>query len=154
MQRGDRISGAFWLIFSLVIIIESYKLGLGTLDAPQAGFLPFAASLILGALSFILLINTIGPKSKISEKGEDLKFNRQKLPKILYVVISLFAYVVLLNTLGFILDTMILIGFLLAVVEPQRWYVVITGAISTSLIFYVIFDVFLKVQMPKGFLSF
>lgn len=154
MERGDRISSVFWLVFSLVVAIESYRLDLGTLHSPQAGFLPFVGGIALGTLSLILLISTLRPKPKISEKGEDITFNRQTFPKVLYVAISLFVYGILLTPLGFVLDTIILIGILLIVVEPQKWYVVIIGAISAPFISYLIFDVLLKVQLPKGFLSF
>jgi hypothetical protein len=141
MERGDRISGSFWLIFSLVVAIESYRLGLGTLSSPLTGFLPFVASVALGILSLTLLIsNKLGQKPL--EKGEDITFNRQSFPKVAYVAISLFAYGILLAPLGFILDTVILVGF------------VFIGAISAPLISYLIFDVLLKVQLPKGFLSF
>ena len=41
MKYGDQISAVFWLIFSIVMSIESYRLGLGSLHFPKAGFLPF-----------------------------------------------------------------------------------------------------------------
>lgn len=154
MKKVDLISSTFWLVFSLVVVRESYLLGIGTLRSPQAGFLPFVASIALGTLSLIHLIFTLRLKTKTSENTEDLVFNRLTWPKVLYVAISLFIYAILLNTLGFILNTMLLIGFLLIIVERQRWYVVITGTILPPLIGYLIFDVCLKVQMPKGFLGF
>lgn len=47
----DRISGFFWFILSVIIAVESYRLELGTLHSPKAGFLPFLASLALGIFS-------------------------------------------------------------------------------------------------------
>ncbi len=153
MKRGDRIGGAFWLIFSLVVAIESYHLGLGKLSSPRTGFLPFVASIALGILSLALLIsNELGQKS--FKKEVDITFNKLSLPKVAYVVISLFVYGILLTPLGFILDTIIFVGFLLTAIEPQKWYVVLIGAISAPLISYLIFDILLKVQLPKGLLSF
>lgn len=154
MRKGDRISSIFWLIFSLVIAIDSYGLDLGNFHAPHAGFFPFLASLILGIFSVILLISTGIKKPDTAARAEDIAFNTQTLPKLLYVIVSLFFYAILLNTFGFILITVILIGFLLGTVEPQKWYVVIGGAISISLVTYLVFDVLLKVQLPKGFLGF
>lgn len=157
MRRADLISCTFWLVISLIMLRESYLLDIGTFRAPEAGFLPFVASIALGGLSFIYLISTMGLKAKCSEKKEELIFDRQtwpKLLKILYVATSLFFYSILLETLGFILDTLIFIGFLLIIAERQRWYVVVTGAISSSLFAFLLFDVILKCKLPKGFLGF
>lgn len=148
----DRISGFFWLIFSVVIAIESYRLEIGTLLSPKAGFLPFGASLALGILSLVLLLS-VSKRQKAQGEG-GLEFNKQRLNKVVFVLISLFAYALLLNTLGFILCTMIFICFLVGVVEPQKWSVIIITTISIPMISYVIFAVWLKVQMPRGFLGF
>jgi heme O synthase-like polyprenyltransferase len=63
---------------------------------------------------------------------------------------ALFAYVLLMKPLGFILVTVLFIGFLLRAVEPQRWPVVIIGAIGTALGSFAIFNVWLKTQLPQG----
>ena len=74
--------------------------------------------------------------------------------KSLIVFLSLLAYVLLLKPLGFLLVTAFFIGFLLVAVQPQRWYVVISGAIGTAIGTYGIFEVWLKAQLPKGPLGF
>ncbi len=154
MKKSDRTISLICFAFSLVVAIESYRLGLGGIFSPKAGFFPFVISTIFGILSLTLFILALKSKYKIPGKGKDIIFNRQMLPKVLSVAASMFIYAILLNTFGFILTTMIFIGFLLIIKEPQKWYVVITGAISVPLIGYLIFDVFLKVQLPKGFLGF
>ena len=154
MTKGDRISGMFWLFFSGMIAVESYRLGVGNLHSPQAGFLPFFASIILGILSFLLLLSTKGKKPKFNEEAEDIAFNRPLIRKVVYVVISLFLYAIFLDVLGFVLVSMILMAFMLRFVEPQKWHVVTLGAILIPTIAYLAFDFFLKVQLPKGFLGF
>lgn len=153
-MRGDRISSVFWLIFSSAMAVQSYRLGLGGLHSPQAGFLPFVSSLILGILSLMLLLSDMIGKQKSVGKGEGITFNKQTLVKVFYVIGGLFFYAIFLNTLGFVLVSMILIGFMLGVVAPQKWYVIIIGTISIPTIAYVVFDVSLQVQLPKGFLGF
>ena len=153
MIKGDRISGVFWLSFSTVIAVESYRLGVGTLHAPQAGFLPFSASLCLGILSLLLLSSTPRGKDRKSQEAEDVNFNLSLIRKVLYVMVSLFLYAIFLDALGFILVSMILMAFMLKFIEPQKWHVVILGTILIPVFAYVIFDFFLKVQLPKGFLG-
>ena len=154
MVKNDLISGVFWLIFSIFVIEESCRLGLGTLQDPQPGFVTFIASMVLGALSIILLVSTKWQRSKVIEKAEMVTFSRERLPKVLFVIVSLFVYAILLPTLGFIFCTMIIIGFLLRVIEPQKWSVVICASLFVPLICYIIFNILLKAQLPEGFLAF
>jgi succinate-acetate transporter protein len=98
MKYSDRISGRFWLFFSLVVLKESYHLGLGTLHSPQVGFHRFMASLALGVFSIMLLLCTFGKK----QKGETLIFNLQRVPKVLYILIALLAYSLLLDKVGYL----------------------------------------------------
>jgi hypothetical protein len=44
-------------------------------------------------------------------------------------------------------------GFMFRVIEPQRWRTVIAGALFSAAIAYLIFDTWLKVELPKGFLG-
>ncbi len=154
MGRGDQISGFFWLIFSLFIIEESYRLGLGKLHSPGTGFLPIAAATTLAILSLLLLLSTISRRRIKVEKEEYLAFDKKRLPKVFYVLMPLFIYPIFLDTLGFILCTMIFLGFLLRAIEPQKWLTVIALAISIPLISFLIFDIWLKAQLPRGVLGF
>jgi putative tricarboxylic transport membrane protein len=154
MMRGDRISSVFWLIFSTAMAVQAYHLGLGNLHSPQAGFLPFAASLILGSLSLMLLLSDRIRKQKSVEKAKDVTFNKQTLIKVFCVIGGLFFYGIFLNALGFVLITMIFIGFMLGAVAPQKWYVFAIGTISIPILAYLLFGVGLRVQLPKGFLGF
>jgi putative tricarboxylic transport membrane protein len=154
MSRGDNLSGTFWLAISLVAAMESYRLGLGHLHAPQAGFLPFVASLLLGALSVSLLITTPRTTRSGSEGNEDVTFNVHQIPKVLYALVSLFLYGLLLEVLGFLVASVLLMTFLLRVIEPQKWYVVTFGAILIPVCALLLFERGLGVVLPKGVLGF
>ena len=154
MKIGDQISGVSALLFSLFVMKESYGLDLGTLYAPDAGFLPFVSALALGVLALLLLLSSFMRPVKARAKEGDIYFNKPRLRKTSYVVISLFVFAIFLNTLGFLICTMIFLAFLLKVVEPHKWPIVLTIAISVSFISFVIFDVFLKTQLPRGLLAF
>ena len=154
MIKGDLQSGAFWICFSIVMAIESYRLGLGNLHSPQAGFFPFVASVLMGFLSLILLFSTRARKIRMIEIVEDISFNKNRVPKVIYAAIALFLYAVLLNLLGFILVSALLMAFMLRAIDPQKWVVVVIGGILTPILAFLLFDVFLKVQFPKGLLNF
>jgi putative tricarboxylic transport membrane protein len=143
------ISLIFFMAVATVICIESFKLGIGTLRAPQAGFLPFLLGVALGLLATArLLINLSSPGA--------LEWVRISIStkRVVSVLVALFAYVFLLDVLGFFLDTFLLIFFLIRGVESKPWWVAGLGGLGISFFCYLVFRVWLRVQLPSGFLDF
>ena len=152
MGRADRISGTFWLCFSILITIQSYRLGLGTLRQPGPGFLFFWVNILLGIMSLIVLIRAwMGKKV---EGAQPALFQGQNIPKIIFVLLSLFLYVILMETLGFILVTLFLFIFLLGMIEKKRWLLTVFVSIVVTVISYLIFEIWLKSMLPEGLLGF
>ena len=152
MGRADRISAVFWLCFAILVTIESYRLGLGTLHKPGPGFLFFWTSIFLGIMSLIVLIRAwVGKKT--GEPKESI-FGKQNTRKIIFVLISLFLYAIFMETVGFIPVTLLLFIFLLGIIEKKRWFFTAFVSIVVTACAYLIFETWLKSQLPKGFLDF
>ena len=152
MGRADRISGIFWLLFAIFVGIQSYRLGLGTLHKPGPGFLYFWTSIALGIMSLVVLIQAgISKKAGVPEISI---FGKQNMLKIALVLISVFLYALLMETLGFIPVTLLLFIFLLGVIEKKRWSFTIFVGVVVTVISYLIFETWLRSQLPKGFLEF
>jgi len=152
MGRVDRISGIFWLCFAILMIIQSYHLGLGTLHKPGPGFLFFWVNIVLGIMSLIVLIRAwVGKKE---EGPQSAIFGTQNVLKIIFVLISLFLYVLLMETLGFIPVTLLLFIFLLGIIEKKKWYYTALVSVVVTVISYLIFETWLQSQLPKGVLEF
>ena len=146
--NNDQVSSVLWLILGLGIIIASIPYGLGTLASPGTGFLPFLAGLAISLFSSIGIVHATlkqrqGARWKPTMKGLMWK-------KSLIVTTALLAYVFLLKPLGFSLCTALFVGFLLRTVQPQRWPVVIAGAIGAAIASFGIFEIWLQAQLPKG----
>jgi hypothetical protein len=52
--------------------------------------------------------------------------------------------------LGFIICTLLLLFFLFGFIGKQKWWVVFSGSILTTLISHAVFRLALKVQLPAG----
>jgi len=59
MDKADRASGLFWLVFSLFVSYQSYKLGLGILHQPGPGFLFFWTGVVTAILSLIIIVMSL-----------------------------------------------------------------------------------------------
>ncbi len=148
--KADRISGFFWLFFSIFIAIVAKRLGLGSLHKPGPGFLYFWTSIALGIMSVVILIRAW---TKQLEPGETI-FGKQNLSKIFLVLIAVFLYAFFMEFLGFIPITLLLFIYLLGVIEKKKWLFTIFVSVVVTAAAYLIFEIWLKSQLPKGILGF
>jgi putative tricarboxylic transport membrane protein len=146
--NNDQVSGAIWIAVGVAVALGSLRYGLGPLDSPGTGFLPFLAGCSIALLALIGLIQSSLKWRKGTGWTPILRGILWQKP--LLIMAALFAYALLMKPLGFLLCTVLFIGFLLRAVEPQRWPVVIVGAIGTALGAFAIFQVWLKTQLPQG----
>jgi len=147
--NNDQWSSLFWVACGVIICIASFQYGLGTLQSPSTGFMPFLAG------STIILLSVIGFVASTLGQRKGIRW-RRLIPKgamwqkVWITVAILFAYAFLLTPLGFTLCTALFVGFLLRLGKVHRWPSAVAGGLVTAFITYQIFVVLLKVQFPKG----
>lgn len=148
MKGLNRISCLFFISLSIIICLASAKLGIGKIQDPGSGFMPFITSSLLLCLSVVVLIKDLIGLDK--DKGQLVV--RKNLQKPISLVVSLFGYTFLLNFFGYLITTFLLIFlmFLICDFNPRRWWKdLITAAIATILSF-IIFYRWFEVQLPVG----
>ena len=74
--------------------------------------------------------------------------------KVALALTALLAYWLVLEHLGFLITTYLLLLFLLRVIEPQKWLLAVATALIATTFSYALFNLWLKVQMPNGILGF
>ena len=147
----DKITGLFFLLLSIYVCIESYGLGLGAFSNPKAGLFPFISGILLGFFSILGFFDKMPLKKAFEDEGNTIC--QWKLKKTIYALIVLFAYVLLLKSLGFLLCTFLLVFSIYVVLEPKRLKVGILVAVLSTAASYFIFQVVIKAQLPRGFLG-
>jgi putative tricarboxylic transport membrane protein len=148
MVKADRISGIFLIFFSIWMVIESCRMGIGSLRVPGPGFIIFWAAIAVGIMSMAVVLRT-WPAGK-EGKAEAPIFEKRNLPKIGLVVLFLFLYAFFMETLGFIPVTLLLFVLLLGWIERKNWLTVAVVSVLVTAIAYLIFDVWLQTQLPQG----
>jgi putative tricarboxylic transport membrane protein len=152
MNKRDSVSGLACLCVGLFITIGSVSsLEVGTLSSPAPGLFPFVAGAVLSLLSLAILIKAAFVKEKRS-LGE--LWAGSNWLGVFYAIGSLLIYSILLEWVGFVIMTALLLIFLFRAIEPQRWKMAIGLAISSSVGFYLLFDRVLQVLLPKGIFGF
>jgi putative tricarboxylic transport membrane protein len=148
----NQLSGLFWIAFSFFVCARSMEAGVGSFGQPGAGFLPFWSAAILGALAIILVIKSI-VRGKAEKEATEVRRNLKR-GKVVLALLALFAYVVLLEWTGYLVTTFGLMTLLYMIAGRSRVWTQVVGAGITVLITYVVFYVWLGVQLPKGILNF
>jgi putative tricarboxylic transport membrane protein len=150
MER-EKWSSLVWLGVGIFICIGSLRLSLGEFHNPGPGFLSFFAGLTVAGLASVLHIQSRKARPDAKQgKAEPIWSDRQKGSKMVLTVAALLAYAVAMNYLGFLISTFLFLAFLLRAIEPQRWSVALIGSLLASAAFYVIFEIGLQSQLPKG----
>ena len=80
--------------------------------------------------------------------------NRTGALKAAAIIVALLIYALTMEHLGFVISTTLFIAFLLWLVERQRWYVIVFGAVLSSMATYLVFKVWLETALPIGLLGF
>ena len=147
MKRYQIISAGFLLFFGVIICWEARKLDMGRIVRPGPGFFPFwlGFSLILVAVALIVHHRRNNPKEPVQALWKGRQWN-----KIVYLLGALLLYAFFLEFLGYLIATFFLMFFLFRSVEKQKWSVAIFGSIISSLITFLLFKVWLQVQLQMG----
>jgi putative tricarboxylic transport membrane protein len=152
MKRYDQISSLIWLVFAIYICVESIRLPLGSWRDPGPGFLPLFVGLILASLSIVCFIQA---RTADSTDQKASWYSREKWKNLIWILLALLAYALVLDYLGFLVTTFLLLIFLFRFgMEPQRWFWAIGGSGIASVSCYVVFELWLRTQLPKGILGF
>jgi putative tricarboxylic transport membrane protein len=152
-MKKDQTSSLVCIAVALFISVETiWKLPLGSWRDPGPGFWPFGAGIALGgvsALNFFLSLLSKSPEDK------EAWYSKKSWKTMVLILVAMLAYSFSLETLGFLTGTfLLLILFFRTAPKPQGWMVSIGGSALLSLVAYVIFDRWLKSQLPVGIWGF
>jgi len=155
MERYDRFISVVWVVLGIGQCVESWALGLGSVTEPGTGFMPFIMGIGMIVLAIALFIESFWGWRKKESLSKNIPLWRDvHWTRVVYITIIMLAYAVFLPRLGYLLDTFLLMVFLLKSGEPIGWpTAVIVGAL-TSGFSYLLFGVWLNVSFPPGILPF
>jgi putative tricarboxylic transport membrane protein len=119
---------------------------------PGAGFLPLWLGVAMAILSIILLVNATREPVQTSASSP---FPRGRaVVAILETAGALAVFILLLETVGFLVSIALLTAFLLRIVERVGWLTTVTVAVANSVGLYVVFQMLLGVSLPKNIFGF
>lgn len=150
MRRLEFSASILLILFSLAVCREAYKLSLGQPGRPGPGLVPFILSVALFLLSGSYFFTTLW---KLRREKEIHLWQGLRWKKAMLVVVMLFAYALFLEKVGFLLSTLLFLMAIFTWVDKTKWYWIYLGSPGITFLFYAVFKLWLKIQLPVGLLS-
>jgi putative tricarboxylic transport membrane protein len=157
-QTGDRpafrylaaelaVAGVF-LLLGAIVIFDSVRLGARWgANGPQPGYFPFYLGLLICLASAVnfgrALLRLRGAANKPFVGVEQLKL-------VLAVLLPSAVYVGLIGWLGIYVSSIVFVGFFMRWLGKYAWWKVAAVAVGNSVFFYLVFEVWFKIPLPKG----
>jgi putative tricarboxylic transport membrane protein len=149
MKRAWQTCCIAFLSISAITILFSFAYPYKDRLGPGPAFFPVWLSLITGALSLALFIQTTWGKSE-ADVSATLFPNRQGAWRILLVMIALLGCLALLEPLGFRIALFLFLLFLPMGLGAGNWWGTLIFAMAGSFGIFHVFYYWLKVPLPMG----
>jgi len=146
-RTAEIVVAGFIFLLGAIVIYDSVRLGArwGD-DGPQAGYFPFYIGLILCASSAVNLVLAM-----LNRRDKDRTFVEVgQLKLVLTVLIPSAIYVALIGWTGIYLASAVFVAFFMRWLGKYPWWKVAAVSIGNSVAFYLIFEIWFKVPLPKG----
>ena len=150
MKRANLVAAIGLLLLVGFVVFESRQLSFGTFRVPHTGFFPKILVGLLLLLSLSCLVQTL--RATETERPAD-KIPTEGWIRIGATLTTLVGFALVLEWLGFLLSTFLLMVLLLRAIEAPKWSKVIIVALATAVVSYILFAWLLGVPLPAGVLG-
>jgi putative tricarboxylic transport membrane protein len=144
----ERLYGIVVFCLGLAILWEGRTLAFGSFRNPGSGMFPALIAGLMVVLSLILI--ALPPKTE----GGGPPVSGKVLVRVGSVFATLVLYSFFLERLGFLIVSFLLAVFLFAVFESQKYWLAALKAVVLTGLAYLLFEILLKSNLPRGLLSF
>lgn len=150
-MRVEQIISLALAILGAAIAFGGVKLGLGKVSLPGPGFFPLVAGMTLTIFAGVVLWDN---KRKSSKTEGIVEWVNIRWKQILLTLVSLIAYANLLESIGFIISTILLLMALFRSYESEKWIFTILKSALISMVVYVVFEKIFQLNLPHGIWGF
>jgi len=156
-QTGDRPAfryqaaelgvAAFFLLLGAIVIYDSVRLGARWAeDGPQPGYFPFYLGVLICAASAVNFAHGLRLRGEANRPFVGV----QQLKLVLAVLVPSAVYVGLIVWLGIYVSAILYVAFFMRWLGKYTWWKLAAVAFGNSTVFYLIFEVWFKIPLPKG----
>ncbi len=148
------LEGPIWIFIGVIIGAWSYRTGLGTLNEPGVGSVAFVSGLFIMAVGALVTVfrRPEQQKVKAAPATAPTRFLESARFKLTYTLALLLFYALFLNLLGYLVTTFVVLFGLFYNPSDRRWATPLAASFCSVAVTYLIFEVWLQSQLPRGVL--
>jgi hypothetical protein len=136
------VVAALFFLAGAIVVFDSVRLGARWAeDGPQAGYFPFYIGLLVCISAVVNLVMAL-------VKRDFVELDKLKL--VLAVLIPSAIYVAAISWTGIYVASALFIAFFMRWLGKYPWWKVAAVSIGTMVAFFLIFESWFKVPLPKG----
>jgi hypothetical protein len=141
----ELVAAALLFLLGAIVIVDSIRLGAqwGD-DGPQAGYFPFYIGLLICISTAVIFFRAL------AAKGHKTFVTREALGLVMKMLFPSIVYVLAIRFLGIYVASIIFIVFFMIWLGKYSWIKAVPVGVGTSLVFFLLFEVWFKVPLPKG----
>jgi putative tricarboxylic transport membrane protein len=146
-RTAELVVAAGFFALGALVMFDSARLGARWVaDGPQAGYFPFYIGLIICVASGITFVQAL-----VARAGRDKVFVEVDQAKaVLSVLIPSALFAGLVGWLGIYVSGALFVALFMRWLGKYEWWKVAAVSIGNSVVFYLIFEVWFLVPLPKG----
>ncbi len=147
-KSAELAVAALFFIFGAIVITDSVRLGFGwqEVHGPRPGYFPFYIGLLIcicATINFVRALLLAPDKNKTFVQVGQLRL-------VLTVLIPTAIYAALVTWIGIYVSSALFIAFFMRWLGKYDWWKVAAVSVTTMVVFYVIFEKWFQVPLPKG----
>ena len=130
-----------------IVVYDSARVGAKWAeDGPQTGYFPFYVGLIICAASLVNMVSALALRAETDKTFVEVG----QLKLVLAVLVPSALYVGLIGWLGIYVASAVFVAFFMRWLGKYPWWKAAAVSIGNSVVFFLIFEVWFKIPLPKG----
>ena len=147
-KSAELVVAALFFVFGAIVITDSVRLGFGWQDVhgPRPGYFPFYLGLLICVSAVVNIVRAL----RVAPEKNKAFVHVGQLKLVLAVLIPTAVYAAFVTWIGIYVSSVLFIGFFMRWLGKYPWWKVAAVSVLTMVAFYVIFEKWFKVPLPKG----
>jgi len=148
-QRSAEIAvAALFFFLGALVIFDSLRLGVGwqEVHGPRPGYFPFYVGLIICVSAAVNVVRAL----RTGAAGGKTFVQVGQLKLVLSVLVPTAIYAGLVTWIGIYVASVLFIAFFMRWLGRYVWWKVAAVSVGAAVVFYLIFEVWFLVPLPKG----
>ncbi len=147
VRAAEIVVAVGFLALGALVMFDSARLGFGWKDdGPQAGYFPFYIGVIICASALVNLAAALAAAKKKSAVFVGVG----QLKLVLSVLLPTAVYVGLIGWIGIYVASTLFVALFMRWLGKYVWWKVAAVSIGNSVVFFLIFEIWFKIPLPKG----